>query len=256
MFALWSSPNHIPIKSKGPIKKMSHLRPMDASILFKPSKSHLASPHFLRRFDFSKPHETEPLAKPRCVRDHHQSRSINIYSTFRTHPVRCEIHGCNESSWFQWWHQLEQIPTAVLIDDEWGGDEAGGRQATAAVVAWVGAEWERNSRRLRLGREGKTHPNCGKLQARASQFTCERKVVTFAPSCWQLFALTLAPSCLPNPLLTPAQDRDLHPSQTQMYTRCTCAGCKSQHCSCLPLELALQLAQPKFLNPPHPLKWC
>jgi hypothetical protein len=26
-FALWSSPNHIPIKPKGPIKKTSHLRP-------------------------------------------------------------------------------------------------------------------------------------------------------------------------------------------------------------------------------------
>ena len=26
MFALWSSPNRIPVKYKGPIKKMSHLR--------------------------------------------------------------------------------------------------------------------------------------------------------------------------------------------------------------------------------------
>ena len=28
MFALWSSATHIPIKSKGPMKKMSHLRPI------------------------------------------------------------------------------------------------------------------------------------------------------------------------------------------------------------------------------------
>ena len=28
MFALWSSPNHIPIKPKGPIKKTSQLRPI------------------------------------------------------------------------------------------------------------------------------------------------------------------------------------------------------------------------------------
>ena len=28
MFALWSSPNHIPIKSRSPIKKTSHLRPI------------------------------------------------------------------------------------------------------------------------------------------------------------------------------------------------------------------------------------
>ena len=28
MFALWSSPNCIPIKYRGPIKKTSHLRPI------------------------------------------------------------------------------------------------------------------------------------------------------------------------------------------------------------------------------------
>ena len=39
MFSLWSSPNHIPIKHRGPIKQTSHLRPISLYII--------PSPHLL-----------------------------------------------------------------------------------------------------------------------------------------------------------------------------------------------------------------